>query len=755
MLWLYHSAAEPDTHAAFRGVVELEHDSKIVLHTLGASTYVLWLDGEYVQEGPARFPQQYPQYSSVIRRVSKGRHNIAVQVHYDGVETRILRDIPPFIDVKVICEGRELPVHWKCLRLSGYLPQVRRLSQSFGWIEWCDTRSNPDGWQHPDFDDSGWLLPVEVERGLGKPAPLDTGEVKRVEHSLTPCAGGLLAERFGYERDDIPTRFFLRELDCDSLPPDGVWQRYDLGRVRLGRPRFVLNLPAGAVVEFAYCEWLAHGRVSPYMPLTGGLSCYIDHMVARGGRQEFSPFDPRGGRFLEIHVLAPPGEVEFVEEAYMERCYWERTEGAFTCDNEQLNRIWDAGARTLRACAEDAILDCPTRERGQWTGDSLSVGLFIGAYAFSDLRLFRRVLIQSAQCARDDGIVAAACPGHTFYMPVYSLIWVNAALHYHEMTGERSLLDNLHDAAVKNMEALNHSTSAEGLLITEDTEFLFVDWGYERNSGPCDMATNLFYLSALRGMVEWGERLGRTECDSYYAGREVKTRRAVRSWLDTLLHRSNPDWDSVGFHRAVLALSVGILDKNEIPQAISHIKSHIMQCFPNNPSAPRNDYPNKISTQFITPYFSHWALSTLIEHGETEFVLGQYQKCWGYLLEDGRTTLLEVFDPRWSHCHHWSGSPTWQLSRYGLGLRPRYDLGLNTYMLDLHPGCLQHAKGSVPLREGGVLEVSWKRTLDAILYQITSPAPITLRVSSVGSQAIDIPVHGMRTFTLRPGGRLK
>ena len=68
----------------------------------------------------------------------------------------------------------------------------------------------------------------------------------------------------------------------------------------------------------------------------------------------------------------------------------------------------------------------------------------------------------------------------------------------------------------------------------------------------------------------------------------------------------------------------------------------------------------------------------------------------------GRTTWVEVFDTRWSHCHQWSGAPTWQLSRYVLGLDPRFDRAINSFDLILHPGSLQQANGRIPLPLGRV-----------------------------------------------------
>lgn len=84
------------------------------------------------------------------------------------------------------------------------------------------------------------------------------------------------------------------------------------------------------------------------------------------------------------------------------------------------------------------------------------------------------------------------------------------------------------------------------------------------------------------------------------------------------------------------------------------------------------------------------------------------------------STWLEVFDPRWEVVHSWGGCPTWQLSRYCLGLQPRLDAGPRHFALDLHVGtgqALAAAEGSVPSRslggDGAPVGVKWSRVAAA------------------------------------------
>jgi len=716
-LWQPQPSKEKDYYIAFRGEFELAHGAQVELRTLGASWFVAWLDGEVLTEGPVRFPVAFPEYQSNVMRLAAGRHVLAAQVHHEGVATRLLPEAPPFWHARVLAGGEEVAVRWKSRRLARYTPAVARVNAELGWVEWCDTRKDPAGWQQRDFNDAAWSAPAGANPGIGEMQPPSAAGVRQFIHDLIPLAQGRLAEVYGYERDNISARFFLRDLVCDQLPPQGVWRRYDLGRVRLGRPRITLNLPAGAVVEFAYCEALRHGRVSPWITLSLSDSANLDHYVARGGRQEFFPLTPRGGRFVEVHVLAPPGRVRFLREQYVERGYYGPPDGYFRSGDALLDRIWTTGVETLRACAEDAIIDNPTRERGEWTGDA-EVAIENAAVAFSDLRLIRRGLRHAAQCARADGLVAALGPGTPVYFSTYALQWVNAAVRYYELTGDRSVLEELHPYALRNMAAFEAKTTGRGL--EDGVAGAFIDWGYVRGPGPVDLAVNLHYLNALRAMARWSGWLGRTAERAKFEGLAARMEGVIR-----------PALPGAGYHTAALALGLGLIEPPRQSECIAQLKRHMLDCFPNNPDAPRLWAPDAASPRLITPYFGTFALPPLIERGEADFVLDQYRKAWGWALGGGRTTWLEVFDERWSHAHQWSGCPTWQLSRYVLGLNARYDLGMRHYVLSLKPGSLPQAEGGLPLPDGaGVIRVRWQRETGGIRYQVETPVPIHIHIGA-------------------------
>ena len=726
LLWISTDPTPANTHLAFRGKFTLPDEAWIEFQLSGASWYVVWLDGEYFYEGPDRYAAAYPEYQSKKVNLGKGDHLVAIQVHNEGIETRILDAIQPFLLCSLLEGGKEIHILWKCQQLDGYEKTNFRINAELGWVEWVDMRKLPENWQYMNFDDSEWGIPVKVNRELGSFSQSKIANVKSLEILPGLMAEGKLAEIYGYEKDNPSARFFLRDLACEKLPPQGVWKRYDLGRVRLSRPRFTMDLPEGAIVEFAYSEYLSHDRVAPWITLSLSDSYNLDHFVARGGRQEFFPLHPKGGRFVEIHVLAPTEKINFVEEKFLERTYYDQPQGDFQCNDELLNKIWKTGIETYKACSEDALIDNPTRERGQWIGDMGVGGMQIGSAGFSDIRICRRGLVQSAQCAREDGMVAGLCPGGEGYLSSFSAQWVPACLNYYRLTGDRSILEELYPAAEKNIAAFQHYMNDWG--ISYDAGWAFIDWGYVPNPEPADMGLNLHYYLALQNMIKWSSLLNKSERIEVYKKLEARISEIIQKWFRQHVENGEYRWETIGYHRTVLGMLAGFIPPEQQKEAVVFIKRHILNCYPNNPDAPRLSDPGANNPQLITPYFSHFAFQVLIEQGEMDFVLDQYRKCWGWALEEGRTTWVEVFDTRWSHAHQWAGSPTWQLSRYVLGLHPRFDLNQKCFDLNLNSGDLSFAEGKIPLPDGKSIQVKWKKINNQIQYEIVTPEPVIIQI---------------------------
>ena len=129
-------------------------------------------------------------------------------------------------------------------------------------------------------------------------------------------------------------------------------------------------------------------------------------------------------------------------------------------------------------------------------------------------------------------------------------------------------------------------------------------------------------------------------------------------------------------------------------------------------------------------YGMYWLLEGLGRNGYIDEAIQVIKVYYGHMIAEGATTWWEHFDSNQSYyqslSHSWGGSPTWFLSKYGLGLQ-----WLSKDQWYASPGIqvLDHAAGSLPRpgqlaseKIGDAVLISWSRGLDGrIMIDLASP----------------------------------
>jgi alpha-L-rhamnosidase len=134
--------------------------------------YQLFINGSFVDFGPARFDPRFPLYDTldIGPFLIRGKNVIAVRVNYDGGKN--FKSIPAqagFIawgevrgsDNQVVTldtNGED----WKSVRCGAHLEYAPKLSFILNAAERFDQAGEEEGWTDPDFDDRHWGLAVPV-----------------------------------------------------------------------------------------------------------------------------------------------------------------------------------------------------------------------------------------------------------------------------------------------------------------------------------------------------------------------------------------------------------------------------------------------------------------------------------------------------------------------------------------------------------------------------------------------------------------
>ena len=157
---------------------------KVVAHISADSRYRLYVNGQYLGRGPARFDPTWPYYdefdiASVLR---PGKNVIAVLVHYYGEKTGwYLGGVRPGLLFECSIEGAgggptlvKTDATWKYLRAPMWDQHAPRVSSALGFTELYDAGKEVEGWNLPEFDDSSWQRPHVISRESGDQPPWGT-----------------------------------------------------------------------------------------------------------------------------------------------------------------------------------------------------------------------------------------------------------------------------------------------------------------------------------------------------------------------------------------------------------------------------------------------------------------------------------------------------------------------------------------------------------------------------------------------------
>jgi len=703
---------DDDVHVGFRADLELVESAELTIRIQAAASFRLWVDGELAVAGPLRYAPAAPEFHTQHVRLGSGRHALAVQANGGGLLGRMVAGLPSFLWVVVIDgSGRELPLTWLARRFPEYTATGLRTSPLLDWLEWCDDPLDP-GWRVAE-PSAGWAPPRSVDGlhdvlGPATPGVIDLPSWPTVIPAET--GRGTFRESFtGYRFDDPSVQFILADrAPGTGQDVDGSWFRYDLGRIRIGSLELTVDTGQPAEVTIGYADRLdPHGQVAPVVALSTGPTRMIQHYAVAPGRTRIEPFGAMGARYVEVRVTSPAA-VEVTEVTFRDRDFLGDPRGSFRCDDPVLDRIWDVGLTTLRACAEDALIDS-IRERGEWVGDVMASAVDLLAVGWGDQRLVHRALLHAAASPRDDGLVAGCVPGEPIFVGTYAAQWLNVCVQVAEHDADLGVLMELETAGRANVEALLALVAEDG---SNTLPWSFVDWGHAVPDGRPDVATLLHVLRGLNAWIRWQELLSRAPDE------HVERRRTgLADLIARLIATGQIELDQ---HTATLGYLAGLV---EVDVAAPVVRRHLLGGFPFDPTAPRLRDPGRVDPSVVTPYFTNYSMQVLLDAGETDLVLDLWRRGWGWMLDQGATTWWEVFDDRWSQCHFWSGAPTWQLTRYLLGVRVTSRDGSRVLDIAVTPGSLRRCRGAVPTGPRQVVEVAWHRRGDTLDFHLSTEHP--------------------------------
>jgi len=421
------------------------------------------------------------------------------------------------------------------------------------------------------------------------------------------------------------------------------------------------------------------------------LSCNTSFPIADN---DYTLGDSKAFRYVYI----TGGDKVGMDSASMQYEYMpEEYRGAFKCNDEELNRIWDVSAYTLHLATREFFIDGIKRDRWVWSGDAIQSYL-MNYYLFFDSSCVKR----SVWMLRGKDPVTS----HTNTILDYTFYWFLSVYDYYLYSGDNHFVSQIYPRMQTMMDFVLGRTDSNGMVEGLPGDWVFVDWadGYMDKKGELSFE-QLLLCKSLETMAVCAD-VTHNETDHL---KYEKLASSLRSKLvpffwneqkQALVHNriNGHQSGAVTRYANIFAILFNYLNKDK-QQVIEH-------------SVLLNDSIMKITT----PYMRFYELASLCAMGRQTEVMKEMKDYWGGMLKEGATSFWEKYNPDEkgaqhlamygrpygkSLCHAWGASPIYLLGKYYLGVSP-VKPGYEEFSIKPCLGGLKWIDGKVPTPHGDI-----------------------------------------------------
>ncbi|MBN1441208.1 MAG: alpha-L-rhamnosidase [Planctomycetes bacterium] len=719
--WISHPTASLKEYGVFhfRRTFDLaERPERFVVHVSADNRYRLFVNGAAVVMGPARGDLDHWRFETIdiAPHLREGRNAIAALVWNCGEHV-------PFAQVThqtaFILQGdskseevASTPGGWKVIRDEAYEPlPVDRARLGWAFIvvgpgDRVDASKVPWGWEQVEFDDSSWLAPRRLGRGVPFGVRNFSMQWALVPRPIPPMEAR--PQRFGrIARRDVsgePPEAFLQGSQPLEIPADARRTIIlDQSHLTTAYPEILVSRGRGATIRMEYAEALVDekGRKGHRDDVEGRtLRGVLDEFLLAGGEHRlFRPLWLRTFRYLQLEVRTEdePLTIHDIRSEFTGYPFEEKA--VFRSSDPSLEKIWEVGWRTARLCAGENYYDCPYYEQLQYVGDT-RIQALISLYVAGDDRLVRNALMHFDNSRIPEGLTASRYP-HVVQqiIPTYSLFWISMIHDYWMHRGDPVFVRRFLPGIRGVLEWFEARIDGTGMLGQLEW-WNFVDWVPEYQSGEPpgvkdgnSAVVSLTFAYALRQAADLVQAFGQpSEANRWrLLARSVAQATLKQCWdAERGLIADTPEKKLFSQHTNVMAVLVDHTPGGEPRPYIERIAGDgsLVQC---------------------TFYYRFYLVRALQKAGLASRYIEMLEP-WRDMLAIGLTTFAEKPEPTRSDCHAWSASPVYELLATVCGIAPDAP-GFRKVRIQPALGPLEWVEASMP-HPAGEIGVRLKRKGD-------------------------------------------
>lgn len=560
--WIWYPCARVLQNTVILFRKELIIDSKIKSAKgwiLGDSRYKLFVNGAYIQFGPAPADPRWAEVDPVdlSKSLKTGKNVIGAQVLYfgqgDGTWPMGKPGFIFFLEIELI-SGKKYKVisdkSWESFLAKSWPPgqykrwYLRALQEEF------DARKYPHLWNTCDFQKTkDWLAAKELQGDADKPS-LNTNGVDYLYDSgsgenntqLRKRSIPLMSESDVYAKKMVeshwlvwhrPPREYFECLTENSFSAKAVPAAKSMGenewKVELkkdaavltfefmeqivGWPKFEIDAPAGTTIELLVQE--AH---VPFAASSSAPALMNNHFhswtrfICKKGINAFETFDFESFRWIQLHIHGAKGMVRIRHVGCRRRIYPFANQAHVSTRDNRIQKLVDATLNTIYNSAQETIVDGMARERQQYSGD---VGHVLHATipVFGEHLQASRYVRTFSQGLTKEGYFMDCWPAYdrlnriaqrqldlTPWGPLldHGIGFNFDCYYYYLYTGDLKALHKVFPRLVRFISYLSGLIDKDGLIPSEDigTPTVWIEHGVSKKHVKCSL--NLYAAAMLK-----------------------------------------------------------------------------------------------------------------------------------------------------------------------------------------------------------------------------------------------------------------
>lgn len=484
---------DQNLHILFRKEFELQSFRKCILNISADDYYKLYINGEFVTQGPAAgYPTRYFYNElDVTGFLKTGKNIIAIHTFYQGLINRVWVSgdrrtglwLELFADDKNVLNSDET---FRCTYHTGYTA-CGIVGYDTQFLEHYNAAAPEVGFQSVDFDDSSWTMAAER---------------KFVDYTLIKQPS--------------------KQLVFEDIKPVSVIRndnrlKIDFDAINVGYLEFSATGPAGATIEMLFAQEL-NDDGSLRWELRANCK-YKEYFTLSGRQDTLNEFDYKTYRYVEL-LLPPDVEVDLDSIVFKARHYPFELKAKCNTVDERGLAIWKLCSDSLKYGTQEMIMDCMEREKGYYLGDG-SYTQWAHSLLCNDFTLLEKMFddfLESRFINR--GLVTCACCSLMQEIAEYPFMFIMTAWAYLAYTGRKEFIRERYDRFADILDYYHEAyADSDGLLHNLD-KWCVIEWPQEYRDGydvdisegkVCIVkhnAVNAYYIGAIKSLNRIADYLG-------------------------------------------------------------------------------------------------------------------------------------------------------------------------------------------------------------------------------------------------------